>query len=277
MNAGFQRRIQRYGWDKAGHSYEEFWQQQLWPAQSRLLEMADLREGERVVDIACGTGLVTLPAAAAVGSRGSVVGLDISQKMVEIATERADGRARFERAEAEKLGVDDESFDAALCSLGLMYVPNPLDALAEMRRVLVDGGRAVVSVWGNRKNCGWAEIFPIVDARVQSQVCPMFFQLGTADLLRDRLEQAGFADIEVERMSVPLQYDSAESALGAAFAGGPVALAYSKFDETTRDQAHTEYLESIEAYRDGDGYVIPGEFVVATAWKGGRTRNTMSA
>jgi len=239
--------------------------------------MADLREGERVVDIACGTGLVTLPAAAAVGSRGSVVGLDISQKMVEIATERADGRARFERAEAEKLGVDDESFDAALCSLGLMYVPNPLDALAEMRRVLVDGGRAVVSVWGNRKNCGWAEIFPIVDARVQSQVCPMFFQLGTADLLRDRLEQAGFADIEVERMSVPLQYDSAESALGAAFAGGPVALAYSKFDETTRDQAHTEYLESIEAYRDGDGYVIPGEFVVATAWKGGRTRNTMSA
>ncbi len=273
MNAGFQRRIQRYGWDKAGLAYEEGWQEQLRPAQDRLLEMAELRPGQRVVDVACGTGLATLPAAAAVGSEGSVLGLDISQKMIEIATERAAGRARFERTEAESLGQDDQTFDAALCSLGLMYVPDPQKALAEMHRVLVDGGRLAVSVWGNRKNCGWAEIFGIVDARVQSQVCPAFFLLGSGETLRYRLEQAGFVDIEIQRISTLLRYDSAQSALGAAFAGGPVALAYSKFDEATRDEAHAEYLESIEAYREEEGYAIPGEFVVAAARKDGIALN----
>ena len=64
-----------------------------------------------------------------------------------------------------------------------------------------------------------------------------------------------------------MHYDSADDAIGAAFAGGPVALAYSRFDETTRREAHAEYLVSIEAYRKGDRYEIPGEFVVVRGFK----------
>jgi hypothetical protein len=60
-----------------------------------------------------------------------------------------------------------------------------------------------------------------------------------------------------------LSYDTADDALGAAFAGGPVALAYSRFDDATRSGAHAEYLASIAPFRDGDGYRVPGEFVVA--------------
>ena len=103
-------------------------------------------------------------------------------------------QVRFERRDAEALGTDEARFDAALCALGLMYVPDPVNALEEMFRTLKPGGRAVAAVWGERKRCGWADIFPVVDARVSSEVCPMFFQLGTRNVLEITFEKAGFTD-----------------------------------------------------------------------------------
>lgn len=271
MEAKLQRRVQRYGWDKACEHYERYWTEQLRPAQERLLEMADLQTGERVLDIAAGTGLVSFPVAHRVGEQGRVVATDLSQAMVDALVREAERRGtrhmRAERMDAEQLGFDDGSFDVALNALGLMYVPDPLAALREMLRVLAPGGRAVAAVWGARANCGWAEIFPIVDSRVQSEVCPMFFQLGTQDVLEQQLGEAGFTRIESDRLQVTLHYDSAEAAIGAAFAGGPVALAYSRFDDDTKDAAHEEYLASIASFGNGRGYGIPGEFVVTRGWE----------
>ncbi len=272
MEPKLQRRVQRYGWDKAAGLYEGYWQRQLEPAQNLLLEMLAPQPGEHVLEVACGTGLVTLRVAEAVGPDGAVVGTDISDGMLKAAREETNKRGithvAFERRDAEALGPVEEKFDAALCALGLMYVPEPVVALQEMLRALKPGGRAGAAVWGDRRRCGWAEIFPIVDSRVASEVCPMFFQLGTKDLLAWSFEKAGFHDVALERLDTTLRYDSGEEACGAAFAGGPVALAYSKFDDRTREAAHREYLASIEAYRDGEGYAIPGEFVVATGKKG---------
>ena len=267
MDSRLQRRVQRYGWDKAVGDYEAGWQAQLEPAQSLMLDMAALRPGERVLDVACGTGLVSFRIADAVGEDGAVVGTDISGEMVaaarRLAAERNIGNARFERCDAEGLRLDDEPFDAALCGLGMMYVPDPLKALEQMRRLVIPGGRTAVAVWGARAKCGWAEIFPITDARVASEVCPMFFHLGTKDMLAGCFADAGFTDIRLERLDVELVYAREDDALGAAFRGGPVALAYDRFDHATRQAVHTEYLHSIAAYRIGEGYRIPGEFVVA--------------
>ena len=268
MEADLQRRVQRYGWDKAAAHYEGFWAKQLRPAQDLLLDLAAAGPGERVIELACGTGLVTFRLARQIGETGHLVATDISQKMVDAVRERAalEGvRVDAKRMDAESLAFPDASFDLAVCALGLMYCPDPIAAMREMHRVLVAGGRAAAAVWGARRNCGWAEIFPIVERRVASEVCPLFFQLGNGDALADAFRFAGFGSVESHRLDVVLRYETAADAIGAAFAGGPVAMAYSRFDAPTRDEAHAEYLASIADYRRGDGYEIPGEYVVAAA------------
>ncbi len=78
MDARVQRRVQRYGWDKAAVYYEQYWARQLECGQDRMLELIDLQPGARVLEVACGTGLVTVRAAGAVGPTGRVVATDIS-------------------------------------------------------------------------------------------------------------------------------------------------------------------------------------------------------
>ena len=272
MDARFQRRIQRYGWDKAADFYEAGWRDSLALSQSRLLAVAAARPGEHVLDTACGTGLVTFPLADAVTVAGRVVATDISQGMIDIIQREANRRSARQieafRADAEALvSIPDNSFDLVTSALGFMYYPEPDKALKEAFRVLRPGGRLVAAVWGARKNCGWAEIFPIVDARVQSAVCPMFFQLGTGKMLAWEMEKAGFVTVADERLETELPYPDETSAADAAFIGGPVALAYSRFDEPTRAEARAEYLSSISKFRRADGYRIPGEFVVASGRK----------
>ena len=264
MEAKLQRRVQRYGWNKAAEHYEGFWSEQLRPAQDLMLSLAALERGERVLDIACGTGLVTFRAADLVGPSGFVAASDISEDMVAAVAATAAARGitgDFRRMDAEALEFETASFDAVICALGLMYVAEPPNALREMKRVLKPGGRAAAAVWGARKNCGWAEIFPIVEARTASDVCPMFFALGTGSTMAESFHAAGFSDVREERISVPIVFPTADAAIGAAFIGGPVALAHSRFDDASRDSAYAEYLASIEMHRRGEAYHVPGEFV----------------
>lgn len=271
MDANLQRRVQRYGWDKAAPYYERSWQAQLEPAQSALLELAGLKPSDRVLDVACGTGLVTFRAAAQVGSKGEVIGADISDQMISaarnLATAKGINNVRFERMDAEQADFSECSFDAVLCALGLMYVPDPEKAVREFHRILRTDGRATAAVWGQRSKCGWADIFSIVDARVQSDVCPMFFRLGTGESLRDCFAAAGFENVATRRLETRLRYDTADEACEAAFAGGPVGLAYSRFSESMKVEAHKEYLDSLSPYRQGEGYLVPGEFVIASGTK----------
>lgn len=268
MESQLQKRVQRYGWDKAALFYETFWQRQLRPAQDLLLEMAAIQPGEKVLDIACGTGLVSFRAVQQTGASGIVLGTDISDRMIEMATELSREKninnISFQRMDAEQLDCDDQSFDVVICALGLMYVPDPSKAISEMHRVLKKGGRMVAAVWGERSHCGWAEIFEIVDKRVSSEVCPMFFQLGTGNLLEMHFQKSGFSQISSRRINTTLNYDSDDAACGAAFEGGPVALAYFKFPENVKQEAREEYIHSIASYLLDKTYHVPGEFVVTS-------------
>ncbi|RZI77174.1 MAG: class I SAM-dependent methyltransferase [Variovorax sp.] len=269
MDARVQRRIQRYGWDLAAPRYEALWQAQLAEAQAGLLAAAALQPGERVLDVACGTGCVTLAAARAVGSGGRVLGVDLSGAMVDTARQQAALQAlpcvTFERMDAEQLALPDAGVDVVLCALGLMYMPDPERALREMRRVLRPGGRLVAAVWGERARCGWAAIFELVDAEVASEVCPFFFRLGQTGALARACSDAQLEVLSQRRIDTALVYADAEEACEAAFAGGPVALAWSRFDEAVRARVRAGYVAALAPWRQGAGYWVPGEFVVVAA------------
>ena len=255
MEPKLHRRVQRYGWDKAVQDYDQYFVPLLKHCSERCIELLDLKPGERVLDMA-----------KRVGATGQVIATDLSQKMVDSTREEAARRGvsnmEFERVDAEELTFGEGSFDAALCVLGLMYPADPQRAIEQMQRVLRPGGRAAVAVWGRRDHCGWAEIFPITDARVESDVCPLFFQLGAPKALAMSFQRAGFEVAHEERVDRPLEFLNERAMLSAVFSGGPVALAYSRFSDDVRNQVHAEFVASVAQYRRGEMYHVPGEFVL---------------
>jgi len=264
-----QRRVQRYGWDLAADDYETLWHAQLAGAHAALSQGAALGPGERVLDVACGSGLVTFAAARSVAPGGHVVGIDISGRMIDVArahaVERDIANANFVRMDAEWLALPDARFDVTLCALGLMYMPDPARALREMKRVLRPGGRMALAVWGERARCGWSALFPIVDAEIRSDVCPLFFRLGEDDALAGLCQAVGLAHIAQRRITATLDYGDDDAACDAAFIGGPAALAWSRFDANVRARVCRRYVDALAPWRHDGRYVVPGEFVVVTA------------
>ena len=272
MDARLQRRVQRYGWDRAADRYDTAWDAALAPARTRLFEHADIRPGDHVLDVACGTGAVTLQAARQVGPTGAVLATDLPDRMVTLGRQAAADagldRVVVQRADGEQPVARRAAFDVALCALGLMYMPEPERALIEMTAALRPSGRLAVAVWGERRRCGWAAVFGIVDARVASEVCPLFFRLGAPPVLREAMQAAGLRDVRLDSIEATLGYASLEQACEAALDAGPVALALSRFDDDTRRAVQAEYAESIAPWRTADGYRIPAQFVIASGVAG---------
>ena len=269
MDARLQHRVQRYGWDLAVEQYAQHWHALLAGVQAELLALAAPLPGEQVLDVACGTGIVSLGMAAAVGPTGRVLGVDLSERMVLSATARAQEagvvHAQFERMNAEALSLPEASFDLVTCGLGLMYLPDADAALREMQRVLRPGGRVMLAVWGERARCGWASVFGIVDAEVRSEVCPLFFRLGQGDNLARSCAAAGLAVTHSQRRNDALWHASEDAACEAALAGGPVALAWSRFNADTRARVRANYLDAIAPWREDSHYRLPAQFVLVAA------------
>jgi ubiquinone/menaquinone biosynthesis C-methylase UbiE len=165
-----------------------------------LLRAAGLEPGQRVLDAATGTGIAAEAALAVVGRAGHVTAADISQAMVDRARRRLGGspNASVVVADGQSLSFDDGSFDVVLCSLGLMFLPDPARGLSEFYRVLRPGGRAAVSVstTPERSYNGWINV--IIGRRVASiaAATARTFSLGEEARQRALFEAAGFRDVE---------------------------------------------------------------------------------
>ena len=114
----------------------------------RLADAARIGPGDRVLDVACGTGVLTREAAGRIGPTGTVTGLDLSPEMLAVAARLSPG-LRWQQGSAESLPFPDGSFDAVVSQFGLMFFPDQVAALREMMRVLAPGGRLAVAVWGS--------------------------------------------------------------------------------------------------------------------------------
>ncbi len=178
------------------------------PASDRLMHLAALQADERVLDLACGTGIIARKAATAVGPSGSVVGVDVSSDMIAVARahDAAEPPIDWHVADAASLPFEDESFDVVLCQLGLMFVDRDA-ALAEARRVLRPGGRFVANTGGAIQ-----PLFEILDQALVRHVNPdlggfvrAVFSLHDPEDVAVLLQDAGFDHVRAESRTVHLE------------------------------------------------------------------------
>jgi ubiquinone/menaquinone biosynthesis C-methylase UbiE len=176
------------------------------------------REGARVLDVACGAGYPAIGAARAVQPGGRVVATDLSPLMIGVASERAKAEGlphiEFLLRDGEDLQFLDQSFDAVTNAYGLMFCPEPERALAEAYRVLVKGGRIALVTWDLPSYSPFFFVFREVAGaffvlRDPGQSEPHPFRLSSADELRSMLDQAGFSSIEVNRLPMTFECESA--------------------------------------------------------------------
>ena len=242
----------------------------------RLLAKLGLRPGERVLDVAAGPGTAALLAAAAVGPAGEVVATDLAPEWAEVVAERAAAaglaNVTFRAMGAEALELPDESFDAVVCTFGLMLVPDPVQALREMRRVLRDGGRVGVVVWSTADRVPCISVRTRVLAPYLPQVPPEEqlpgpLDLGEPGLIERHVAAAGFRRVAVDRHTLDFVIANPEDTWRSQVVEGPPAVraAVAALAPEARARLHYELIAELERYRRGDTIRMPSEAIYVTA------------
>ena len=171
------------------------------PVANRLIEVAELQSGQKVLDIATGTGLVAIAAAKIVGSEGKVIGVDISTGMLSQAKQKMAAAGltniEFQEADAEHLNFIDNSFDVILCSLAICYLTDIPAALRQWYRLLKPGGIVAFNCWAETAFPP-SVLFRKVAGRYGIKIPNPNETLGTTERCYQLLGEAGFKDIEVK-------------------------------------------------------------------------------
>ena len=241
------------------------------PLAAGLVDAAALKPGERVVDVACGTGIVARLAAERVGPSGSVVGVDINTGMITVARGATPPGTAIDWYEspADALPLPDASFDAVTCQMGLQFFADQVAALREMRRVLAPGGRLILNVPGPTP-----EIFAILagalERHVKAGLAPFVrhvFSLHGTEQLQQLIASAGFSGASAEATLNVLTLPSAPEFLWQYVHSTPLAAPVAEADESARAALERDVVKQWEPYVR-DGHVVL-ELRVTTA--GART------
>jgi ubiquinone/menaquinone biosynthesis C-methylase UbiE len=232
-----------------------------------LVEMAALRPGERVLDIACGTGIVARVAARKLGGSGSVLGLDLSAPMLETAraAAAAEGMAvEWREGSAVKLPLPDAAFDVVLCQQGLQFFPDRVTALREMYRVLILGGRLMLSVWGPiERSPGFAVLAEALARHVGPDAGTLMttgpFSLSDAEELRELIAEASFKDITIYSTAKTLWFPSSHEFVLRYAAGSALASLVAHSDDKARAGLLAEVAAKLRSAIDNRGLRFPME------------------
>lgn len=195
-------------------AYERFLVPYLFaPWADDLLHRAAVRPGERVLDVACGIGIVARRAASRLGSTGRVIGVDPNPGMLATARaaasrEQLDTEIEWIEGRAESLPADDGAFDLVCCQMGLQFFSDRAGALQEFHRTLVPGGRVALSVGqGIERQTLHADLDDIIARQTGYPVFgPTVFSLGDRNALHALLHEAGFRDIAVESVAAAVRF-----------------------------------------------------------------------
>jgi SAM-dependent methyltransferase len=189
------------------------------PWADRLVSLANPQPGERVLDLACGTGVVARRIVSRLGESGDVTGYDLNPDMLEVARAAAEAeqaRVEWRQGSADRLPFPDGSYDLVLCQFAIMFFADKARALQEVRRVLRSHGRVVASVWqGLDRHPFYQTLVEVIERRVGIPALCEIFSLASADKLRQLFADAGLEDIDVRSMSLVSRFPNPEQFLAA--------------------------------------------------------------
>ena len=243
------------------------------PWAADLVALAALQPGERVLDVACGTGAVARLAAQRVGPTGTVAGLDLVPEMLEVARALPPppgAPITWHEGDASAMPFADAAFDVVLCQQGVQFFPDRPAALREMHRVLAPGGRLALSVWRALQHhpCSAAEV-----AAVSRYVSPEVgaamlapFAFGELEALRGVITSGGFRAVRIRIAARLMHFPSDEAGILGQLMGGRIAgRAVAALDAAARAALVRELYEALRAYRDDEGFAVPQEAHIAVA------------
>jgi ubiquinone/menaquinone biosynthesis C-methylase UbiE len=239
------------------------------PLARDLVDLADLRAGERVLDVACGTGIVARLAAERVAPTGSVAGADINPGMLAVARTAAAGAAlpiRWFETTAEAMPLPDSAFDVLLCQLGLMFIPDKPAALGQMRRVLASGGRTYITV--PRPSA----FFDVLDEAIGRHVGPeaaafvrMVFSLNEPAELERLVRTAAWESVDVRMTTKQINLPAPEEFLWQYISCTPLAATVAGLDDRRRTALEEDVVSRWQRWTKGDGMTYAQEMLIATA------------
>jgi SAM-dependent methyltransferase len=234
-----------------------------------LLDVANLRPGDRVLDIATGTGVVARLAARQVTPGGTVTGLDLNDAMLNVARELPlppGVTIEWRNGSALALPFHEGSFDVVLCQQGFQFFPDRMRALDQMRRVLRPSGRVALSVFTGPSPYFMA-LRDAVARCISAESATVFaaaFSLGAADELRDSLTGACFHDVLVHHYRLTLRLPALDKFVLRHLSALPMAESVAHIGQEAREALISHVEAAARAYADGYGVVVPQEINVAT-------------
>ncbi len=245
-------------------------------ATERMLDLAALRPGARVLDLGTGTGDQAFAAAARVGPRGHVLATDISAQMVAAAASSAAraglGNVDTRILDVAKIDLEPDRWDAVISRLGLMFTPDLAAALTGARRVLRAGGRLAVIVWSLPERNPF-HATPLAVLRTLGRPAPpdaefvRAFSLAEPGVLASALEAARLREVVVEPVPAPRRFASVAEALASQHDSHPLARAMAHLDAAARADAWTEIDRAYRGFETPSGVTFPGEVLVVAGTK----------
>jgi SAM-dependent methyltransferase len=257
--AKFQQ-FEHSGWEAVSDGYEKHFAKLTAQSVPALLDAAGLEAGMRLLDVCTGPGML---AAAALDRGAAATGLDFSSQVIAIARRNVAGAA-FDQGDAQDLPYDDASFDAVVCGYGIMHVPDPEQALREMRRVVKPGGRIALSVWQAPKpNNGFGVLFGAIKAQGNLDVDlpqgPDFFQFSEDETMIAALETVGLGEATCRLRPQTWEFDHPRSIVEAVMEGSVRArgLMLAQTD-AARTAIEAAIAGGMEQFRTDQGrYIVP--------------------
>jgi ubiquinone/menaquinone biosynthesis C-methylase UbiE len=229
-----------------------------------LVERAALQAGERVLDVACGTGIVARVAAQQLGTTGKIVGLDTNAAMLTVARSlpRIPGVSiEWQEGSALALPYPDAAFDVVFCQAGLQYFPDRPRALREMHRVLVPGGRLALLVWGPiEQSPGYALLAEALAHHIGEASATIMrapFLLGDAEEVRALIVETQFRGVDIRTSVGGVHFPSSEDFVRHQVAGSPLAGPVSQADGNARSALMSEVHTALRPYMPRDGLDFP--------------------